>query len=65
MVCRNVVEQRPLLKIVIFGLGVLNSSSCALVIAVFDELDFLANIIPGSKPIATNSRRFSLGIHPQ
>ena len=36
-----------------------NSSSCALATAVIDELCLFANLIPGSKPIATKSRRFS------
>ena len=37
-----------------------NSSSCALATAVIDELNLFANIIPDSKPIVTQSRRFSL-----
>ena len=36
-----------------------NSSSCALATAVIDELYLFANLIPGSKPIATQSLRFS------
>ena len=36
-----------------------NSSSCTLATAVIDELYLFANLIPGSKPIATKSRRFS------
>ena len=41
------------------NLIVSNSSSCALATAVIDELYLFANLIPGSKPIATKSRRFS------
>ena len=36
-----------------------NTSSCALSTAFIDELYVFANLIPGSKPIATQSRRFS------